>query len=85
MIPNVLDKKINYEYLEKDVGLRRFFPDIVLQQKAKNLKKTIIKGLKTFENLNEAECMHKYLEKLITIWKFNDESYRCHLEVRLSY
>ena len=30
MNPNVLDKKINYEYLEKDVGLKRFFPDIVL-------------------------------------------------------
>jgi focal adhesion kinase 1 len=33
MNPNVLDKKINYDYLEKDVGLKRFFPDIVLQQK----------------------------------------------------
>lgn len=33
MNPNVLDKKINYEYLEKDVGLKRFFPDIVLNQK----------------------------------------------------
>ena len=30
---NVLDKKINYDYLEKDVGLNRFFPDIFLQQK----------------------------------------------------
>jgi len=27
------DKKINYEYLEKDVGLKRFFPEIVMNQK----------------------------------------------------
>ncbi len=33
MNPNVLDKKINYDYLEKDVGLNRFFPEIFLQQK----------------------------------------------------
>lgn len=33
MNPSILDKKINYEYLEKDVGLKRFFPEIVLQQK----------------------------------------------------
>jgi len=33
MNPNVLDKKINYEYLEKDVGLKRFFPEIVMNQK----------------------------------------------------
>lgn len=33
MSANILDKKINYEYLEKEVGLKRFFPDIVLNQK----------------------------------------------------
>ncbi|CAF0736648.1 unnamed protein product [Brachionus calyciflorus] len=79
MNPNVLDKKINFEYLEKDVGLKRFFPDIVLQQKAKNLKKMIIKGLKTYENWNEADCMIKFLEKLTSIWKYAEESYQCHL------
>ena len=100
MNPNVLDKKINYEYLEKDVGLKRFFPEIVLQQKvkkiifnfhyglkllivfkAKNLKKMIIKGLKAYENWNEVDCMLKYLEKLSSIWKYFEESYKCHLGV----
>ena len=33
MKPNILDKKINFEYLEKDVGLKRFFPDKLLNQK----------------------------------------------------
>lgn len=81
MNPNVLDKKINYEYLEKDVGLKRFFPELILQQKAKNLKKMIIKGLKVYENLNETECMLKYLEKLINLWKYQEETYKCHLGV----
>lgn len=35
MSPSILDKKINYEYLEKDVGLKRFFPEIVLSQKVR--------------------------------------------------
>jgi focal adhesion kinase 1 len=33
MSANILDKKINFEYLEKEVGLRRFFADLVLKQK----------------------------------------------------
>jgi focal adhesion kinase 1 len=77
MIPNVLDKKANYEYLEKEVGLARFFPELVLQHKAKNLKKMIIKGLKTYENLNESDCMFKFLEKVLQLWKYNEESYHC--------
>ena len=36
MKPNTLDKKINFEYLEKDVGLNRFFPEkLLLQQKVR--------------------------------------------------
>jgi focal adhesion kinase 1 len=81
MNPSILDKKINYEYLEKDVGLKRFFPEIVLQQKSKNIKKMIIKGLKVHENLNEIECMLKYLEKLYSLWKYNEEIFNCHLGV----
>lgn len=37
MKPNTLDKKINFEYLEKDVGLNRFFSEkLLLQQKVRN-------------------------------------------------
>ena len=41
----------------------------------------IIKGLKVHENLNEIECMLKYLEKLQLIWKYNEETYKCFLGV----
>jgi focal adhesion kinase 1 len=79
MNPNVLDKKINYDYLEKDVGLKRFFPEIFLQQKSKNIKKMIIKGMKIYDSLNEIDCMLKYLDKLLSVWKYNEETYECHL------
>ena len=49
--------------------------------KTKNIKKMIIKGLKVHENLNEIECMLKYLEKLQLIWKYNEETYKCFLGV----
>jgi hypothetical protein len=39
----------------------------------------IIKGIKVYENLNEAECMLKYLEKLKYLWKYNEESFKCFL------
>ena len=54
MNPNVLDKKINYEYLEKDVGLKRFFPDIVL-----NHNKVLISNVKCsirFIKLSKCSC-----------------------------
>ena len=47
MNPTVLDKKINYDYLEKDVGLKRFFPEFFLQQKVEYLIEIL-------------ECLKKY-------------------------
>jgi hypothetical protein len=82
MKPNVLDKKINFEYLEKDVGLKRFFPDkLLLQQKTKNIKKLIVKGMKEYDSYNEEDCMLLYLEKLKNIWRFDEEIYECQLGV----
>jgi focal adhesion kinase 1 len=104
MKPNILDKKVNFEYLEKDVGLKRFFPEKILQQKVcdnnsdylwvavleqqfgfktKSIKKLIIKGIKEYENHNEEDCMLIFLEKLKTLWKYNTETYECHLGVGL--
>jgi hypothetical protein len=41
----------------------------------------IIKGMKIYENLNEIDCMLKYLDKLYNLWKYNEETYKCHLGV----
>lgn len=49
--------------------------------KAKNIKKSIIKGVKAYENLNETDCMLKFFEKLYIVWKFNEENFNCNLGV----
>ena len=49
--------------------------------KSKNIKKSIVKGIKEFENYNEEDCMLLYLDKLKSIWRYDEEIYDCHLGV----
>ena len=37
--------------------------------------------MKSYENLNEIDCMLNYLAKLLEVWKYNEETYKCHLGV----
>ncbi|XP_062395578.1 focal adhesion kinase 1 isoform X3 [Sardina pilchardus] len=77
---NALDKKSNYELLEKDVGLRRFFPKGLLESvKAKTLRKLIQQTFKQFANLNDAQCILKFFEILSPIHRFDKECLKCAL------
>ncbi|ROI69399.1 Focal adhesion kinase 1 [Anabarilius grahami] len=77
---NALDKKSNYELLEKDVGLRRFFPKSLLESvKAKTLRKQIQQTFKQFANLNDEQSMLKFFEILAPIYRFDKECFRCAL------
>ncbi|KAG5271875.1 hypothetical protein AALO_G00185100 [Alosa alosa] len=77
---NALDKKSNYELLEKDVGLRRFFPKGLLESvKAKTLRKLIQQTFKQFANLNDAQCILKFFEILSPIHRFDKECFKCAL------
>nr|XP_021322281.1 focal adhesion kinase 1 isoform X9 [Danio rerio] len=77
---NALDKKSNYELLEKDVGLRRFFPKSLLDSvKAKSLRKLIQQTFKQFANLNNEQCMLKFFEILSPIYRFDKECFKCAL------
>ncbi|KAM6967938.1 LOW QUALITY PROTEIN: focal adhesion kinase 1-like [Aplochiton taeniatus] len=77
---NALDKKSNYELLEKDVGLRRFFPKSVLESlKAKTLRKLIQQTFKQFANLNDEQSIHKFFEILSPIYRFDKECFKCAL------
>uniref|UniRef100_A0A3Q1JNL6 Focal adhesion kinase 1 n=1 Tax=Anabas testudineus TaxID=64144 RepID=A0A3Q1JNL6_ANATE len=77
---NALDKKSNYELLEKDVGLRRFFPKSLLDSlKAKTLRKQIQQTFKQFANLNDEQSIHKFFEILSPIYPFHKESVKCAL------
>uniref|UniRef100_A0A3Q3J1E1 Focal adhesion kinase 1 n=1 Tax=Monopterus albus TaxID=43700 RepID=A0A3Q3J1E1_MONAL len=77
---NALDKKSNYELLEKDVGLRRFFPKSLLDSlKAKTLRKQIQQTFKQFANLNDEQSIHKFFEILTPIYRFDKECFKCAL------
>uniref|UniRef100_A0A673XC32 Focal adhesion kinase 1 n=1 Tax=Salmo trutta TaxID=8032 RepID=A0A673XC32_SALTR len=77
---NALDKKSNYELLEKDVGLRRFFPKSLLDSvKAKPLRKLIQQTFKQFANLNDEQSIHKFFEILSPIYRFDKECFKCAL------
>lgn len=77
---NALDKKSNYELLEKDVGLRRFFPKSLLDSlKPKALRKQIQQTFKQFANLNDEQSIHKFFEILSPIYRFDKECFKCAL------
>ncbi|XP_070976895.1 focal adhesion kinase 1-like [Oncorhynchus clarkii lewisi] len=77
---NALDKKSNYELLEKDVGLRRFFPKSLLDSvKAKPLRKLIQQTFKQFANLNDEQSILKFFEILSPIYRFDKECFKCAL------
>uniref|UniRef100_A0A674MVQ4 Focal adhesion kinase 1 n=1 Tax=Takifugu rubripes TaxID=31033 RepID=A0A674MVQ4_TAKRU len=77
---NALDKKSNYELLEKDVGLRRFFPKALLDSvKAKTLRKLIQQTFKQVANLNDEQCILKFLDILAPICRYDKECFKCAL------
>uniref|UniRef100_A0A3B4CMY6 Focal adhesion kinase 1 n=1 Tax=Pygocentrus nattereri TaxID=42514 RepID=A0A3B4CMY6_PYGNA len=77
---NALDKKSNYELLEKDVGLRRFFPKSLLDSvKAKTLRKQIQQTFKQFANMNDEQSILKFFEILAPVYRFDKECFKCAL------
>ncbi|XP_036904505.1 focal adhesion kinase 1 isoform X3 [Sturnira hondurensis] len=77
---NALEKKSNYEVLEKDVGLKRFFPRSLLDSvKAKTLRKLIQQTFRQFANLNREESILKFFEVLSPVYRFDKECFKCAL------
>ena len=77
-----LDKKSNFEYLEREVGLARFLPHcVIVSNKPKAIRKMIQQHFKKYANYQERECMFKFFEILKTIYKFDQERFRCALGV----
>ncbi|XP_069477792.1 focal adhesion kinase 1 isoform X5 [Ambystoma mexicanum] len=77
---NALEKKSNYEVLEKDVGLKRFFPKGLLDSvKAKTLRKLIQQTFRQFANLNREESILKFFEILSPVYRFDKECFKCAL------
>ncbi|XP_072170452.1 focal adhesion kinase 1-like isoform X2 [Diadema setosum] len=75
-----LDKKANFDYLEKDIGLKRFIPKNVIDNtKPKNLRKLILQYFRQFANLNEEQCVFKFFEVLSSVHRFDHEKFKCAL------
>ncbi|KAJ7326534.1 Putative serine/threonine protein phosphatase [Desmophyllum pertusum] len=75
-----LDKKSNFEYIEKEIGLTKFIPNAVLENmKSKHLRKTIYAYFKQYATLNEVECCYTFFEILSKFHRFELESFRCSL------
>ncbi|KAM3929314.1 focal adhesion kinase 1 isoform 27-T29 [Leptodactylus fuscus] len=82
---NALEKKSNYEVLEKDVGLKRFFPKSLLDSvKAKTLRKLIQQTFRQFANLNREESILKFFEILSPVYRYDKECFKCALGVSMS-
>ena len=120
-----LDKKANFECLERDVGLAKFFPNVRvhtlariiyneygwdsfpkatnknwivtitnyifelqsvlstphIKQKPKILRKAIQAAFKKYGQLTDRECCFKFLEILKSVYRFDQERFRCALGV----
>ncbi|CAD5111829.1 DgyrCDS1098 [Dimorphilus gyrociliatus] len=75
---SALEKKSNIEYLEKDIGLNRFFPRTVLEStKPKEMRKMLQKFFKQNHCLSEEQCVFRFFDLLRRVWKFDEEKFDC--------
>ncbi|KAK2879149.1 hypothetical protein Q8A67_019940 [Cirrhinus molitorella] len=75
-----LEKKSNFELLEKDVGLDLFFPpELIESMKPKQLRKLIQQTFQQFALLKEEQCIIKFFETLSVFSSFDEEVFPCEL------
>ncbi|XP_053344696.1 protein tyrosine kinase 2 beta, b [Clarias gariepinus] len=75
-----LEKKSNFELLEKDVGLDLFFPQkLIDSMKPKQLRKLIQQTFQQYGTLKEEECMVKFFKTFGEFINFNEEVFPCEL------
>ncbi|XP_074035838.1 protein tyrosine kinase 2 Fak isoform X3 [Leptinotarsa decemlineata] len=76
MPQNVLDKKSNFEYLEREIGMHKFIPNSFIDKtKSKSLRKSILAQFKKFAHFSDVESMFKYLEILNYHTSFDQERF----------
>ncbi|KAM8904491.1 protein-tyrosine kinase 2-beta-like isoform 2-T3 [Spinachia spinachia] len=80
MNPNGLEKKSNFELLEKDVGLDIFFPrELINSMKPKQLRRLIQQTFQGYSTLKQDECMTRFFTTLARCYSFTRESFACRL------
>ncbi|XP_028256707.1 protein-tyrosine kinase 2-beta-like [Parambassis ranga] len=80
MNPNGLEKKSNFELLEKDVGLDLFFPrELINSMKPKQLRRLIQQTFQGYSTLDQHQCMVKFFTTLAQCYSYTQESFACRL------
>uniref|UniRef100_A0A8C1MHS2 non-specific protein-tyrosine kinase n=1 Tax=Cyprinus carpio TaxID=7962 RepID=A0A8C1MHS2_CYPCA len=75
-----LEKRSNFDLLEKDVGLDLFFPKrLIDSMKPKQLRKLIQQTFQQYALLKEDECMIKFFEIYGEFFNFDEEIFPCEL------
>ncbi|XP_051908035.1 protein-tyrosine kinase 2-beta-like [Hippocampus zosterae] len=75
-----LEKKSNFELLEKEVGLDLFFPpELINSMKSKQLRKLIQQTFQQFATLKEDDCMVRFFETLKEFASYDEEVFPCEL------
>ncbi|XP_012711333.1 protein tyrosine kinase 2 beta, b isoform X2 [Fundulus heteroclitus] len=75
-----LEKKSNFELLEKEVGLDLFFPQqLINSMKSRQLRKMIQQTFQQYAMLKEDDCMIKFFETLKTFINYDEEAFPCEL------
>ncbi|XP_077408357.1 protein tyrosine kinase 2 beta, b isoform X2 [Vanacampus margaritifer] len=75
-----LEKKSNFELLEKEVGLDLFFPpELINSMKSKQLRKLIQQTFQQFATLKEDDCMLTFFETLKEFASYDEEVFPCEL------
>lgn len=72
-----LDKKINFEYIERDPGLHKFIPQSILcSTKTKTLRKAVQQTFKKWVHLSDEECALKFFDLVASLKKFDQEYFK---------
>uniref|UniRef100_A0A672ZUG9 non-specific protein-tyrosine kinase n=1 Tax=Sphaeramia orbicularis TaxID=375764 RepID=A0A672ZUG9_9TELE len=82
MNPNGLEKKSNFELLERDVGLDLFFPrELINSMKPKQLRRMIQQTFQGYSTLNQDQCMDRFFTTLAQCYSYTQESFACQLPI----
>uniref|UniRef100_A0AAQ4QP87 non-specific protein-tyrosine kinase n=1 Tax=Gasterosteus aculeatus aculeatus TaxID=481459 RepID=A0AAQ4QP87_GASAC len=80
MNPNGLEKKSNFELLERDVGLDIFFPkELINSMKPKQLRRLIQQTFQGYSTLKQDQCMTRFFTTLAQCYSFTQERFACRL------
>jgi len=77
---SVAEKKTHLDYLEKEIGLKKFFPKRSLDSlKPKLLRRIIQDTYKQYDCMSEDDSMLQFFALLRTVWHYDRETFSCGL------